>query len=1110
MSIDGWSLDHSGGHIIFGDSYWLMQWTDWNAVPADGLARLAYENRQGNLSLTVAEVRRFAAMYGTSVGTGTGGGGGGGGGDEEEEEEEEDWQPGFTLTQLGRAWAQIAPGQSWSDWVGRGLNAAVSEALSILIRQGMSIEEARRRIGLEVRKANEDVDDTEDQAKERINDAAERAKAGVELLTETAKVRLAQHLAAACEVVHGGIIRSEQRASTIIGEIVRIFVDGGVPIPGAPAGGGAIEGDLGATIETILETVGRIELGVNIDDESATSIGNRIATLLGFALRIPGSGEGIGPWLKRTFKGLLDWLGDWRRILKESLRVILAAVTDLRGILTNVVIEQANRVIGKLQDKIGDAQAAILGRLDDSVRRVLDKVGLEHTNTRNAVTRAQRAVESVIRADGAQTRREAGASEDRLTGHVTTEAKATRDRVAGAEDRLRGHITSEVESSRQFAAGAWDDLGAGITHDLDNLGTRLIESERTLWDKLTDAIRIDLSPVLGWIERLLGAERDEVAKVSAELRRTLDQERAAHEAQESATADLLPPLEKQATSLEEMADWIKRQSRPEEAEERRRKSDAVIEGLILGTWDHERPSERRIRAARRRLWEISTGTEACDTTNLRRAVWGKDYTSEEDAIEETNSLIVDALAGAYQFLNGLLQDLIKALASGAGGPLFNLLALAQIQSECVQLAYRHQVQYVPLSPADGLRLHRWGAIGDGAVRDVLRQHGFNENRREALIAANHVPVSPGAALDAWHRELVTEGYIDDLLKRAGLDATDAKVAKAASFYRAPPSDLILMAVRDVFDPAARRRLALDEDFPPAFEAAAKRIGITADLAKDYWAAHWSLPSAGQGYAMLHRGIIDDATLDDLLRAKDYAPIWRPRLKAIAYRTLNRVDVRRMFTVGTLDAAGVLKAYKDLGYDESNAKLMQDFTLRWAADRAPTEDEVTAQGLTRGLVLRLFGRGTVDREQAEALLVESGMDADVAALWIATAEIEEAARVEGERVDTILVRYREGIATERESQQDLAALNLTRAERSVVDERLDQIRLSRRRLPSRSDCDRMLKAGLIEREEYLETMNRIGYGTKWGYRFFELASGQETSAGGGALTQPDVIGGLAGA
>lgn len=1066
----------------------MWQWYSWDEVPYAALSRLAFENAAGETRLTPADVRAEPAKWGKSYATVGGPGTTTTTNTDEDEEEAEEETPEITIEILSRAWATIAPGQAWSDWVNHGLAAALSAAIRILMRGGLTREEAIRRIYRDGTKAKEKVDEDVDDAKGRIDGETRAAIDVVALLSETARTRLAEHIADVCEAVHGGIAGATERVSTILGEIVRIFVDAGVAIPGAPRTGGAIEGDAADVIDTILDVVRGLELGVTLDDDQATSIGNRIATLLGFALRVPGSEKGLGGWLKDTFAGLMEWLGGWRTLLRETLRAILGAITDLRGTLTRIVIAQAQRVIGELEDRIAEAQAEIIGRIEGSISKVLDKVGLEHTRTRAAVSRAQAAVERVVRIDGDRTRRAGRASEDRLTGHVTTEARRTRAAGAASEARLRGHITSETNRGMQFAAGAWDDLGEGITHDVDRLGDRLIAHDKTLWERLTEAIRIDLSPVLGWIERLLAAERNEVARVSGELRRVLDEERAALEARTETGADLLPPLERQATSLEEMADWVKAQSRPAEAEERRRKSDAVIEGLVLGTWDRARPSQRRIRAARRRLWDINATAAGCDTTNLRRAVWGKDYTSEEDAIEDINSLILDALAGGYQLLNGLFADLVQSLSSGLGGILFNLLALAQIKSECVQLAYRHQVQYVPLSPADGLRLHRWGAIGDGAVRDVLRQHGFNEGRREALIAANHVPVSPGAALDAWHRELVTEGYLDDLLRRAGLDATDTEVAKKQSFYRAPPSDLILMAVRDVFDPAARRRLSLDEDFPPEFERAAKRIGITESLARDYWAAHWSLPAVGQGYSMLHRGVIDDATLDDLLRAKDIAPVWRPRLKAISYRTLNRVDVRRMYVTGTLDAAQVLKAYKDLGYDDRNAALMRDFTVRWAEDRAPTEDELAARGLTRSLVLRLYARGTVDREQAEALLVEAGMGEDVAALWIASAEIEEAARVEGERVDTVLVRYREGIATEREAEQDLAALNLTRAERRVIAERMDQIRLSRRRLPSRTDCDRMLKAGLIEKEEYLETMNRIGYGVKWGARFYELASG----------------------
>jgi hypothetical protein len=97
----------------------------------------------------------------------------------------------------------------------------------------------------------------------------------------------------------------------------------------------------------------------------------------------------------------------------------------------------------------------------------------------------------------------------------------------------------------------------------------------------------------------------------------------------------------------------------------------------------------------------------------------------------------------------------------------------------------------------------------------------------------------------------------------------------------PVSDLVRMAVREVFDPEQRAALDLDADYPAALTPEAAKLGLSETDARRYWAAHWNLPSYDQAAQMLFRGELSQAQFDGLLRALDYAPTWRNKLKTIA-------------------------------------------------------------------------------------------------------------------------------------------------------------------------------------------------------------------------------------
>ena len=147
-------------------------------------------------------------------------------------------------------------------------------------------------------------------------------------------------------------------------------------------------------------------------------------------------------------------------------------------------------------------------------------------------------------------------------------------------------------------------------------------------------------------------------------------------------------------------------------------------------------------------------------------------------------------------------------------------------------------------------------------------------------------------------------------------------------YQIPPvADLITMAVREAFTPDIAARFGQYEGLPAQYVEWVQKKGLSKDWAERYWAAHWSLPSPQQGFEMLHRGIINRDDLFMLLRALDIMPFWRDKMVSMAYTLFTRVDIRRMYNIGVLNADGVHQAYMELGYDNNKAGIMTQFTIR---------------------------------------------------------------------------------------------------------------------------------------------------------------------------------------
>jgi len=200
----------------------------------------------------------------------------------------------------------------------------------------------------------------------------------------------------------------------------------------------------------------------------------------------------------------------------------------------------------------------------------------------------------------------------------------------------------------------------------------------------------------------------------------------------------------------------------------------------------------------------------------------------------------------------------------------------------------------------------------------------------------------------YERYLEGEEALREELHKWGYNDEKIDTTIAAAKYFPTPDDLIRMAVREAWTPEIAEKFGQYQDFPKKFAEMAKKVGMDEEVAKWYWAAHWTLPSASQGYEMLWRlspdmvdffrkryesmGLDPDKlkfdldTLRLLLRALDVMPFWRDKLIAISYAPITRVDIRRFEDLGLMSPEELEKRYRELGYSPEDARKLVTFTM----------------------------------------------------------------------------------------------------------------------------------------------------------------------------------------
>ena len=334
------------------------------------------------------------------------------------------------------------------------------------------------------------------------------------------------------------------------------------------------------------------------------------------------------------------------------------------------------------------------------------------------------------------------------------------------------------------------------------------------------------------------------------------------------------------------------------------------------------------------------------------------------------------------------------------------------------------------------------------------------------------------------------------LRELGFSGADAAKLVEASVFLPPVTDLVRMAVREVFTPDIRSLLELDAEYPGEipetkddFNKQLAAVGIQEDIGRQYWAAHWQLPSAGQMFEMFHRGLTSRADLVSGLKTLDYSPYWRERMLGISYRQIPRRTLSIMQREGTLTQADAIARYQKLGYHENDALLLAE------TDRLRAEPE--AKGLARGMVVGAYKSGLYSQSQARRALVDAGYTTQAAKLFIdqAKLELDEAAGMVTDAVDRrelataterltdLMVRQlRDGVSDEPTVRAHLTSLGFSNnaidarlrlaafeLEVSETEDRLDQYR---RQFMVTENGDQPIKDRLVSEGLDPQTIDRI--------------------------------------
>jgi hypothetical protein len=301
--------------------------------------------------------------------------------------------------------------------------------------------------------------------------------------------------------------------------------------------------------------------------------------------------------------------------------------------------------------------------------------------------------------------------------------------------------------------------------------------------------------------------------------------------------------------------------------------------------------------------------------------------------------------------------------------------------ELLSVLIRREIPTDAPSGADAVEALLRGAIDEKTAKCWANAKGQIWEEYRKLLFSRSEMLSAPELIQFFRRFDVDEQYLDAALKQRGWYRDDDREAVKKLYDQLPTvSDFLHWLQRNIFDTDYVRDFRLEEGFEERFWKEfghdMRARGISKDVARHHYAAHWILPAPSQLAEMLRRlrpGRVDEKiqfTRDDYLRSlteQDVAPFFRERFEAVAYSPFNFTTLLNLYDLQQLEDEDFRNRLEDIGYKHADALILQQGQSILRQRRRVT----ASRGYTPTAISHLFPVGLISEDDAREQLTAQG-------------------------------------------------------------------------------------------------------------------------------------------
>lgn len=482
----------------------------------------------------------------------------------------------------------------------------------------------------------------------------------------------------------------------------------------------------------------------------------------------------------------------------------------------------------------------------------------------------------------------------------------------------------------------------------------------------------------------------------------------------------------------------------------------------------------------------------------------KALVAQFQAVEPATTLPVGALSNVNLSEPGQSDIMRKLVAQweaslkdlpGVVGTVFNLmwhsfqnlLALTATTEPALAEARQSANEALPvttLSMGDVVTALYRGIISQDAANTEALREGLSTDRLKVLIEnAAWLPSLRENLFMLW-REMITETDALVVAKQHGLNESDWKILQAST--QSPPrvGDAINMAQRRTAAAAGHLASSYSQDAPEGVARAALENGERSDTANTAWVNHWRSPDMQWWMTAHARGLVPLSDVYQAAEAQGIPSEVIPNLYPVYTEVVQLWMIPDILAAGLMTDQEATQYLAYLGVGDRDAKVILD----WGKSKQSAPVAAQAADLSKISATQardMFNAAIINQDEYQSILIEHGYSATAAELTVALDAQNQAIADRKATAQGLVNEFKAGQITKDDAVAQLYTLGYSTPEVDKYANEMKAASTANARLPSESQLDAMLGAGILSRSDWGTAMVALGFSPKWVVSLYEL-------------------------